>query len=95
MDQADAAVGAMELGAEVVQQDARGALQGGEIRPPAVVGELVLEVPPDPLDEIQLGAVSRQPQRADAVLMRNLPAACHVTLVIAYVVQHYQDPPRR
>ena len=74
MDQADAAVGAMELGAEVVQQATRGALQGGEIRPPAVVGELVLEVPPDPFDEIQLGAVGRQPQRADGDSDSPVPA---------------------
>ncbi len=52
VDKADAAVGGMKLGAEVVEQDARGMLQGGEIGPPAVVGELVLQVPPDALHQV-------------------------------------------
>jgi hypothetical protein len=55
MDQADPPAGAVELGPEGIQEGAGGALRGGQVGPPAVVAQLVLEVPPDALDQIQVG----------------------------------------
>src|SRR5215210_5116668 len=67
LDRADGdASKTVKAGVDAVEQDASRVFDGGQVGPPAVVAELVLEVAPDPLDEVQLGAVCRQPERADA-----------------------------
>ena len=53
-----------------------------------MIGQLVLEMPPDPFDQVEVGAIRRKPHRADAVVVSHPPASCRMPLVIADVVEH-------
>jgi hypothetical protein len=57
--------------------------------PPAVVAELVLEVAPDALDEVELGRIGRKSQGADEVVVGDPPAAECVAGVVADVVEDH------
>jgi hypothetical protein len=48
-------------------------LQGIQVIPPAMTGEFVLEVPPDPLDQVELRSIGWQPQGLDALVVGTLP----------------------
>lgn len=75
----------------MVEEEAGGAFERGQIGPPAVVGELVLEVAPDARDEVELGGRGGQPQGPDAVAMGDPSAADLVTVVVAAVVEDHDD----
>jgi hypothetical protein len=49
----------MELGSEVVEQDRGCRFEGVQIGPPAMAAQLVLEIAPDPLNQIQFGRIRR------------------------------------
>jgi hypothetical protein len=50
----------MEVDGEVTQQGVSGLLQSVEIVPPAMVGQLGLEIAPEALDEVAVWRVGRQ-----------------------------------
>jgi hypothetical protein len=77
----------IEVRLQLAEQGRGYVLQGVEIIPPAMAGEFVLEVAPDPLDQIELGTVSGQPQWLDALVVRLPPGAGLLTGVIANVIE--------
>ena len=78
----------MEPSPEVGQQVCGGALQRRSIGPPAMAAELVFEVAPDALHQVQLRSVRRQPQRPHPVVMSHPPVLGQPPLVVADIVQH-------
>lgn len=81
----------MEACLETPEEELGGVLEAIEIGPPAVATELVLEVAPDALDEVQLRRIRREPERSDSIVVVDPPAPRRVALVIADVVEHHDD----
>ena len=77
----------MESGLEVGEQIGRGRLERCLIGPPAVATELVFDIAPDALHQVQLGSIGWQPQRTDSVMMGHPPVLGEPTFVIADIVQ--------
>ena len=66
-------------------------LEACENVPPAMAGELALEVAPEALKEFELWRVDRQRERLALVCM-GAPSVLHgVALVVARVIEHYHE----
>ncbi|HEV2126750.1 MAG TPA: hypothetical protein VGW38_28670 [Chloroflexota bacterium] len=89
------ALSPVEVRGGAIEQAAGGTLQGRDLGPPAVIAELVLEVTPDALDQVELRRIGGQPQGADAVAVGHPSAVDHVAVVVADIVKHHDHLPLR
>ena len=63
-------IGGMEVDGEAIEQGLGGLLKAFEIVPPPVAGELVFEVAPEALNEIEFRRIGGQKERLDALGVR-------------------------
>ena len=57
----------MEVNGELAEQRVRSRFEPGEIVPPAVVGQLGVEIAPEALNQVELRRVRWQEERLEAV----------------------------
>jgi hypothetical protein len=75
----------------MVEQSGGGGREGVQVGPPTVTTELVLQMPPNAFNQVQLGSLGGKPQRAEAVDHGDPPAPDRVALRVANVGEHYYD----
>jgi len=81
----------MKASCQVRQQRFSRRPQRVPIRPPAVAAQLLLEMTPDPLHQVQLRRVGWQEERTDLALPLTPPGEGFTALVVAHVVQDHHE----
>jgi hypothetical protein len=81
------AVGRVEVNLEVGQERLGRVEEAVAVIPPAMTGQLLLHIAPEPLDQIELGRIGGQKERLQTAGVAPPDLAQRMTLVIAHVVE--------
>ncbi len=77
-----------EAGLDLIEDALGGGREPGEVIPESVASQFALDEAPDPFNQVELRAIGRQPQDADARRLGGEPRAKLGGLVIGRIVEH-------